>query len=263
MSRSEIGYFFTIDFSGDYMGSSYMERSKSIYDRTQRVLERIDHAAKSVGRDSKDVKLVVVTKGHPLDAVQKVLESGIRVVGENYAEEGASKKLACAQWPDVEWHMIGHIQSRKARLVAEHFQWVHSLDSLKLARRLDRFADQYNRRLPVLIECNISGEQSKFGWEAWEQERWPELLPDLEQVIALPNLDLRGLMTMAPFLQNPELARPYFQRLRRLRDFLEDKFPRVKWEQLSMGMSDDFEVAVQEGATLVRVGTAIMGKRKN
>jgi pyridoxal phosphate enzyme (YggS family) len=161
----------------------------------------------------------------------------------------------------VEWHMIGHVQSRKAQMVAENFAWVHSLDSLKLARRLDRFAAEAGRRLPVLLECNVSGEATKFGWPAWDENRWPELLPALGEVAELPNLELRGLMTMAPFFDQPEAARPYFQRLKRLQGFLAEALPRVQLTELSMGMSGDFIAAIQEGATLVRVGTAILGSR--
>jgi pyridoxal phosphate enzyme (YggS family) len=225
------------------------------------VQAQIAQAADSAGRDPAQVKLVVVTKGHPLEAVQAALEAGLRTFGENYAEEGVSKMLACSEWAGVEWHMIGHIQSRKARPVAEHYDWVHSLDSLKLARRLDRYAGRASRRLPVLLELNVSGEQSKFGWPAWQESSWPALVDEIASIRELPNLSIRGLMTMAPFLPDPEETRPYFQRLRNLRDRLAEQFPEAEWSELSMGMSDDFRVAVQEGATMVRIGTAILGPR--
>jgi pyridoxal phosphate enzyme (YggS family) len=157
--------------------------------------------------------------------------------------------------------MIGHIQSRKARLVSENFDWIHSLDSLKLARRLDQFAAEASRRIPVLLECNVSGEGSKSGWEAWREEDWPKLLPELEAVAAYEHLEVHGLMTMAPYLADPEKARPYFNRLRRLQAFLTAQLPQANWHELSMGMSDDFEIAIQEGATIVRIGTAILGPR--
>ena len=157
--------------------------------------------------------------------------------------------------------MIGHVQSRKADLIAEHYHWVHSLDSLKLAQRLDRCAAELGRTIPVLLECNTSGEQSKFGWPAWQEQRWPDLLPEVSQIVALPNLQVRGLMTMAPFLPEMEEARPYFRRLCQLQAFLASQLPQVAWDELSMGMSADFMVAIQEGATIVRVGTAIMGSR--
>lgn len=237
-----------------------MELGK-IPENYQRVLENIGRAAERSGRRPSDVRLVVVTKGHPIEAVRAVLEAGADCLGENYVEEAVDKILAISTEDRVEWHMIGHVQSRKASLVCEHFAWVHSLDSLKLARRLDHFAGELGRRLPVLMECNVSGEQSKYGWSAWRKEDWSKLLPEFEQIVELPNLDVRGLMTMAPFLPDPEGARPYFERLRYLQDYLADRFPETKWDHLSMGMSGDYEVAVEEGATLVRIGTAILGPR--
>ena len=242
----------------------------------RRVLEQIDQAARSAGRELEEVGVVVVTKGHPVEAVHQAIAAGLRIFGENYAEEGIQKIKTCSGLNNLEWHMIGHIQSRKARLVCEYYQWVHSLDSLKLANRLDgflgslqlpeqerveRISIKSKRRLPVLLECNVSGEETKFGWPAWKEEEWENLLPDVAQVLAFPNLEVRGLMTMAPFLPNPEQTRPYFQRLRRLQQFFLRHFPQSDWRELSMGMSADFEVAVQEGATLVRIGTAIMGTR--
>jgi pyridoxal phosphate enzyme (YggS family) len=227
----------------------------------RQVLEQIEQSAGSVGRDPGLVRLVVVTKGHPVASVRQALDAGIRALGENYAEEGVVKKLALAGVNGVEWHMIGHVQSRKAPLVCQHFDWLHSLDSLKLAQRLDRFAAQFGRRIPLLLECNVSGEQSKFGWPAWDEAGWQALIPEIAQVAELENLELRGLMTMAPFFDGPEPARPYFQRLRRLQEYFRQHLPQARWDELSMGMSGDFTVAVQEGATMVRVGTAIMGPR--
>lgn len=225
------------------------------------MLDQIARAARLVGRDPKTVQLVVVTKGHPLETIRLAHQAGARCFGENYVEEGVEKRLAFLGEIGVEWHMIGHIQSRKAKLVSEHFDKIHALDSLKLAQRLDRFAGEVGRRLPVMLECNVSGEESKFGWPAWQEERWEELLEAVDPLVMLPHLEVCGLMTMAPFLPNAEDARPYFQRLRRLQAFFVRHFPAVNWQELSMGMSADFEVAVQEGATLVRVGTAILGPR--
>ena len=161
----------------------------------------------------------------------------------------------------VEWHMIGHVQSRKARLVADHFALLHSLDSLKLAQRLERFSEEANRVLPVLLEFNVGGEESKSGWDASDESHWDALLPDVTALMDLPHLQVRGLMTMPPLETDPEDARRFFQRLRRLRDHLADRFPQADWRELSMGTSADYPVAVEEGATLVRVGTAIVGAR--
>jgi pyridoxal phosphate enzyme (YggS family) len=233
----------------------------AILTRYRQVLAEIEQAAHSVDRDPESIKLVVVTKGHPIQAVKEALASGLRVFGENYVQEGITKMKACSDQIGVEWHMIGHVQSRKAQPVCEHYSWVHSLDRIKLANRLDRFAGQIGRKLPVLLECNVSGEESKYGWPAWEEQSWINLADSISQLLRLSNLDVRGLMTMAPFLPQAEQARPYFQRLRRLRDFLALQFPQNNWHELSMGMSADFQVAVQEGATIVRIGTAIMGPR--
>ncbi len=235
--------------------------ANAILTNYQHVRERIDRAAQSVGRDPRSIKLVVVTKGHSAAAVHSAIAAGLRVFGENYAEEGLEKMRSCSEATGLEWHMIGHVQSRKARMVAEHYDWVHSLDSLKLALRLDRFAGEFGRQLPVMLECNVSGEESKFGWPAWNEDAWENLLVEFSQILELPNLDVRGLMTMAPFLPDPEQTRPYMRRLKNLQSFLASSFSQASWQELSMGMSDDFEVAIQEGATIVRVGTAIMGPR--
>lgn len=237
------------------------ELTERIAANMQAVEERIAAACRRVRRDPATVRLVVVTKGHPAATVQAAILAGARWLGENYAEEGVAKMSACSASPDLEWHMIGHVQSRKAALVCAHYHRMHSLDSLKLAQRLERFAAEYGRRLPVMLECNVSGEESKFGWPAWDEERWATLLEPFQQILALPHLEVQGLMTMAPFYDQPEPARPYFQRLKQLQEFLQRQLPGDTWRELSMGMSGDFEVAIEEGATIVRIGTAILGAR--
>lgn len=227
----------------------------------QKVLTRIERAALSAGRNPDTVRLVVVTKGHPPEVVQALVAAGAKYLGENYVEEAGPKILMFSGQSEVEWHMIGHVQSRKARQVCELFSFVHSLDSYKLAARFSRFAVNFGRTVPVLFECNVSGEETKFGWPAWRERDWEKLIPEFEQILLLPGLEVRGLMTMAPFSSDPEQARPCFRRLRLLREFLARRLPDVEWNELSMGMSADFEIAIQEGATLVRVGTAILGER--
>jgi PLP dependent protein len=227
----------------------------------QQVLERIAAAAHRAGRNPQDVHLIVVTKSQAVAAIQEVIAAGACDLGENYLDEAVAKIEALDPRSELNWHMIGHVQSRKAQGAALHFKWVHSLDRLKLAQRLDRFAGEANRKIAVLLECNVSGEETKFGWPAWNETGWPRLIPELEAVTALPNLQVRGLMTMAPFLPDPEQARPFFQRLHRLRDYLAEHLPTANWDELSMGMSADYEVAIAEGATMVRIGTAIMGQR--
>lgn len=235
------------------------DRTKTILDNYQQALDRIGLAAKAAGRNPDAVKLVVVTKGHPASTVRTLLEAGIVHFGENRVEEGVLKIMSIPDQSSVQWHMIGHVQSRKAGEVAKHFDVLHSLDTVKLAGRLDRFAAEATGKFPALLQFNVSGEASKFGWEAADENRWEGLLPEVEAVLAMQNLDIQGLMTMAPFSPDPEDARPAFVRLRKLRDFLAKRFPDTRWEELSMGMSADYTVGVQEGATLVRVGTAILG----
>jgi pyridoxal phosphate enzyme (YggS family) len=235
----------------------------SIGERFQKTLQQIEQARQRASRSTQPVKLVVVTKGHPVTAVEQAIRAGVRTLGENYVQEGVEKILAITGVEGLEWHMIGHVQSRKANLICEHFDWMQSLDSLKLAQRLNRFAGERGRIQPVLLECNVSGEESKFGWPAWDEQKWDGLLDAFEEIAASSNLQVRGLMTMPPFFDDPETARPYFRRLRRLQEFLARRLPQADWNELSMGMSADFEVAIEEGATIVRVGTAIMGVRPN
>jgi pyridoxal phosphate enzyme (YggS family) len=234
----------------------------SIRENHLSTLDQIATAARRSGRAPEDVRLVVVTKSQPLEVVQSAIEAGVRLLGENYPEEGVTKIQSLPRQTGVEWHMIGHVQSRKARLVAEHFALLHSLDSLKLAGRLDRFAAEQNRALPVLLEFNVGGEESKAGWDASDDSRWDALLPDVGAILDLPNLRVHGLMTMPPLETDPNDARRFFQRLRLLRDHLASAFPQADWRELSMGTSADYPVAVEEGATLVRVGTAIVGVRR-
>lgn len=234
----------------------------SIAENFNRVSDRLEAAAASVGRTGEQVRLVVVTKGHPIEIVHRAIEAGAKYLGENYVEESLPKIATVDKARGVEWHMIGHVQSRKARKVCEHFDWVQSVDSLRLATRLDRFASEAGKKLPILLECNVSGEETKYGWTAWNELEWGDLADEISPILEMSNLNLRGLMTMPPFFSNPEQARPYFVRLQKLRDYLSTKFPDNNWHELSMGMSADYEVAILEGATIVRIGTAILGKRK-
>ena len=234
----------------------------SIRENYQDALNQIAAAARKSGRDPDDIKLVVVTKSQPVEVAQAAIEAGCRILGENYPEEGVTKIQSLSSQSGVEWHMIGHVQSRKARIVAEHFELLHSLDSLKLAHRLDRFAGEQNRTLPVLLEFNVGGEETKSGWDASDDSQMDKFLPDVRSILDLPNLRIQGLMTMPPLGTDPEDSRRFFQRLRLLRDQLASLHPDKDWSELSMGTSADYTVAVEEGATLVRVGTAIVGARR-
>jgi pyridoxal phosphate enzyme (YggS family) len=227
------------------------------------VRTRIAAAAQRAGRNPEEITLVAVSKNQPIEVIRDAYALGLRHFGENRVGEAQAKIGQLP--PDCTWHMIGHIQSRKAKQVVSMFQVVHSVDSVKLARRLDRLQRSTSpdpaQRLPVLLECNVSGEKSKYGFvtEEWEadEEAHHALLTDVGAILALPHLHVEGLMTMAPIVSDPEQTRPVFARLRKLRDHLAAAFPQADWNHLSMGMTDDFEVAVEEGATLVRVGRAI------
>jgi pyridoxal phosphate enzyme (YggS family) len=238
-----------------------MMEKTSISDNLLLIADRIQTAADSSGRNGEDIRLVVVTKGHPLERVQQAVEAGVRDIGENYVEESIPKIEAISEQEGIDWHMIGHVQSRKARKVVEHFNWVQSVDSLRLATRLNRFAEELGRQIPVLLECNVSGEESKFGLAAWNELEWATLTEIVGQILELGSLDVRGLMTMPPFFLDSNQARPFFVKLRKLRGHLSAQFPENDWRELSMGMSADYEVAIQEGATIVRIGTAILGPR--
>jgi pyridoxal phosphate enzyme (YggS family) len=233
----------------------------SIRERYEKVLDTISVSAHKGRRTPESARLVVVTKLQHPEIIQAAIEAGAKMLGENYAEEAADKIAVLGPQTGVEWHMIGHIQSRKTPLVAQHFALVHSLDSLKLAQRLNRSAAELGRTLPILLEFNVSGEKSKHGWEASDESMWKNLLNDANAITVLPNLNVRGLMTMPPLSTDPEAARTYFRKLRRLRDFLSDRVPQAEWMELSMGTSADYAVAVEEGATLVRIGQAILGPR--
>jgi hypothetical protein len=236
--------------------------------RLARVRERIASAARRAGRDPDTVTLVAVTKTVPAEVVAAAYALGLADFGENRVEEAQDKIPEVARLlaaAPITWHMIGHIQSRKARDVVASFDRVHSVDSLKLAGRLSRFADEAGRTLPVLLEVNISGEASKYGFAlgGWPDDRGQveAFFGAIEEIQTLPALRLEGLMTMAPLASDPEAARPTFRRLRALHKALAKRFPSVAWAHLSMGMTDDFEVAIEEGATLVRIGRAIFGER--
>jgi pyridoxal phosphate enzyme (YggS family) len=232
------------------------------------VQERLAVAALRAGRDPSDVTLVAVSKTHPPVVVIAAYEAGVRHFGENRALEGADKipvVAAALSGPRPTWHMVGHVQSRKAQVVVAHFDCVDSVDRLKVARRLSRFAQDAGRTLPVLLECNVSGEETKYGFDLqdWERNepRREAFFAAVEEILVLPGLLVQGLMTMAPFVASAETVRPVFASLRGLLDALRERFPARDWRHLSMGMTHDFEVAVEEGSTLVRIGRAIFGPR--
>jgi pyridoxal phosphate enzyme (YggS family) len=227
----------------------------NIADNINTIKQRIVFAATGCGRDPNSIKLLAVTKTIPTEYIIKAIDAGITMLGENYVQEAKDKIAAIGS--RARWHMIGHLQTNKAKYAVTLFDYVHSVDRLELAQELDKRAGLINRKLNVLIEVNVSGEESKSGIPAADASAL------IKQIASLENLVVRGLMTMAPYSHNPENARPYFSALRNLRDNISrQQIPGIQMEELSMGMTDDFEVAIEEGATIVRIGRAIFGKRK-
>jgi len=226
----------------------------TIADNLKTVLERIGSAALKAGRISDSVRLVAVSKTKASDLVNEAAKAGQRLFGENYVQELVAKAKDVTE--KVEWHFIGHLQSNKVRQIAGLVTMVHSVDRLSLAEEIDRQWGKLGLACDVLIEVNIAGEETKSGTSA------EELLELVRRVSLLTNIRVKGLMTMPPVFDDPEAARPYFRKLRLMaEDISAEGVPGVDMRELSMGMSGDFETAIEEGATLVRVGTAIFGER--
>jgi pyridoxal phosphate enzyme (YggS family) len=228
-----------------------------------RVTERIEKAARKAGRDSNEIKLVAVSKTVETDRIKEAIEAGVTILGENYVQE-AQKKIeeigrpACTErfgeGKPVSWHFIGHLQSNKAKYAVRLFDMIHALDSVSLAEELNQRAEKAGGLMKVMIEVNLSREATKFGTDE-------EMVLNLAKSIqGLKHLSLEGLMTMPPYFDSPEMSRPYYIALRELKEKMAKEG--IPMKELSMGMSNDFEIAIEEGATFVRVGTAIFGARK-
>jgi pyridoxal phosphate enzyme (YggS family) len=230
----------------------------SIAENISAVRKRVAEAARRSGRRLEDVALMAVTKTHPAERIREAHAAGLRLFGENRVQEFAGKASALADLAGAEWHMIGHLQTNKATKAAELFRAVDSVDSVKLAERLDGAAHALSKKLSVLIEINVGGEAAKSG-VAPDSDELEELLRAAPRFQAL---EFCGLMTVPPFTDDPEEARPYFRKLRELREVIAASKPSaVGMDVLSMGMSHDFEVAIEEGSSCVRVGTALFGER--
>jgi pyridoxal phosphate enzyme (YggS family) len=223
--------------------------------RLENVNDRINKAALKCGRDPENIHLVAVSKTIPANRVKEAIELGVTILGENYVQEARDKFNVLGTYP-VSWHFIGHLQTNKAKYAVRLFDLIHSVDTLKLARELDKQAKKVNKFQDILIQINVSKEPSKSGSDI---ENAANLIKD---IVHLENVSLKGFMAMPPFFNNPEKARPYFIALRNLRDQIQKTLPGVALNELSMGMTGDFEVAIEEGATFVRIGTAIFGERR-
>ncbi len=227
----------------------------NIADNVKNIQERMAAACQHAGRRPEEVKLVAISKTFPPERIREAYDAGLREFGENRVQEAEAKRPALVDL-DITWHLVGHLQTNKAKTARELFQWVHSVDSLRLAQKLHQAASSAGVRLRVLIEVNLAGETSKSGVAADGVAQLAEEISHLE------SLELRGLMTIPPLLENPDEVRPYFRRLRELaQKVAERRIPSIATAELSMGMTHDFEVAIEEGATIIRVGTGIFGAR--
>jgi len=228
---------------------------ESIQSRLKRVKERIEAVALSSGRAPKTVKLVAVSKTVPADRILAAIKAGVTDLGENYVQE-AREKIEALRAESIFWHFIGHLQSNKAKYAVRLFDLIHSVDSLKLAKELNKRASAIGKVQKILVQVNISGEATKSGIET---EQAVDLV---RQIVPLESLAVCGLMTMPPYFNAPDKVRPYFRALRDLKDIIrKEAIANVDMTELSMGMTGDFEAAIEEGATLVRIGTAIFGER--
>ncbi|MFN3476128.1 MAG: YggS family pyridoxal phosphate-dependent enzyme [Candidatus Methylomirabilales bacterium] len=227
----------------------------TLKERLEEVKRRMAEAALRAGRDPGEVQLVAVSKTVPIPGIREAIEAGVTILGENRVQEAKAKIAELAGL--AHWHLVGHLQTNKAKLAVQLFDLIHSLDSLRLARELDKFGKVFGKPVEVLVQVKLSEEETKSGLPEGE------VLPLLKALADLPSISVKGLMVFPPYFPDPEAVRPYFRRLRELRDQLrEEALPEnVKLDHLSMGMSHDFEVAIEEGATLVRIGTAIFGPR--
>lgn len=232
-----------------------MVREGMLFENIDSIRKRISEAAYRVGRDPSTVKLLAATKAVPVAKIKEAISCRLNLFGENYVQEARAKIEEIGH--AVSWHFIGRLQTNKAKYAVRLFDLIHSLDNENLALELDRRAAAVPRIMPVLIEVNLSGEASKAGLTP------DDLLPFIEKIAVLPGLSISGLMTMPPFFVDAEKARPYFRRLKELRDEIQARrIPGLYLEELSMGMTGDFEVAIEEEATIVRIGTALFGPRK-
>lgn len=238
------------------MAAIEQKLSMTVSDNVARVRDRMELAARRSGRNIREITLVAATKGVEAKRVKEAIASGVRVFGENYVQE-AAEKIQKTRRKNISWHFIGHLQKNKAKQAVELFDMTQTVDSVALAKELSKKAKSAKKPIDVLIEINLAGEKTKSGVAA------KNLTKLVHEMAGLENLNLKGLMALPPYYEDPEMSRPFFVTLRRLAERInKENIPGVTMRELSMGMSNDFEVAIEEGATLVRVGTAIFGERE-
>lgn len=223
----------------------------------KKILDKVKAAAARSGRKSSDIKIIAVSKTQPYQVIKAAVEAGVPIFGENYAQELSQKHEAFSKdgLPQPEWHFIGHLQTNKVRLVAPLANTIHSVDSIHLAEEISKQAAKAGKTMNIMLQVNTSGEDSKFGCQPDELEKIAE------SVVGMSNLKIKGLMTIGSFSENEKIYRREFRLLRSLGRSMRKKFPAAGFDELSMGMSGDFEAAIEEGSTCVRIGTAIFGLR--
>jgi pyridoxal phosphate enzyme (YggS family) len=231
----------------------------TILERYKTVMDQVQTAVIKSNRNPANLQVVVVTKRQPIEKVMEVIRAGATILGENYPEEANKKILEMREFSQkVQWHMIGHLQTRKVKFVASDFSMIHSIDRIEIAEELNT---KLTHPLKALLEVNLSGEISKGGFMVGDQKAWPEFVNQLNKVNQLPNLEICGLMTMPPLTGDPESSRTIFKKCRELSEYVQKQTKNEQFNQLSMGTSVDFSVAIDEGATFIRIGEAIMGPR--
>ena len=214
--------------------------------------EKIKKAALKVNRNPEEIKLVAVTKTATTEQIKEAINTGVKIIGENRVQDAKEKYQILTA--NIEWHLIGHLQTNKAKYAVEIFNCIHSVDSIKLAQEIDKRSKQFGKKIDVLVEVNVSGEETKYGIKPEEVE------PFLKEISEFPEIRVRGLMTIAPIVEDKEEVRPYFRKLRELSEEIKSKnIGNVKMDYLSMGMTEDFEIAIEEGANMVRIGRGIFG----
>jgi hypothetical protein len=224
--------------------------------------EEVRRTAEKCGRSPDGIKVVLVTKYQPVERINAAIEAGADQLAENYPELLIPKLPLITNASRIKWHMIGHIQSRKTDLVMDHFDYVHSVHSLKIAQRMQNRGEEKKHILPILLEVNLSGEESKNGYRVAAPQEYETFLTNIREISVMSHLELRGLMVMPPFTESSEDSRKYFSDLRLLLDKVNSEIPGLDLIELSMGTSQDYQVAIEEGATLLRIGTLVFGERK-
>lgn len=235
----------------------------SVAENIARVREQIEKAALRAGRKPNEITLVAVSKTFPVELIFEAYKAGAQDIGENRVEEAGEKIPAVSHSlgsGKIRWHLIGHLQRRKAREAISLFDVIQSVDTLRLAETMNRMALQEGKKVPILLQANVGSDPNKFGFDTDARDAF---FQQVEKIVALPQLLVEGLMTIGPLVATAEQARPFFRDLRILNEQLAQRFPQAGWRELSMGMTDDFTVAIEEGATIVRIGRAIFGQREN